>query len=124
MNANNNESVLTRLYEPPVLLPEVTDSNRYFPLLAQRAGFEPAPDSIGRDGLLQSLTATIINAYAWSLCVIGAQKQNRTVNLIITNDLLCQLSYLGDCLVDSLGIEPRTPSLSDWCSNLLSYESI
>ena len=34
-----------------------------------------------------------------TLCVLGAGERNRTLDLLITSELLYQLSYTGMCLV-------------------------
>ena len=39
----------------------------------------------------------------------GAETRNRTRNLLITNQLLYQLSYFG--MVGDIGLEPVTPCL-------------
>ena len=41
----------------------------------------------------------------------GAGARNRTPNLRLTRTLLCQLSYAGEFLVRTVGIEPTTPWL-------------
>ena len=46
----------------------------------------------------------------------GAGDWTRTHNLLITNQLLCQLSYTGVCLVPWGGIEPPTGRFSVCCS--------
>lgn len=41
----------------------------------------------------------------------GADDRNRTRNLLITNQLLYQLSYIGNCTIDCVrhvGFEPTT----------------
>ena len=40
-----------------------------------------------------------------------ADKRTRTVNLLITNQLLCQLSHIGIFLMGPTGLEPVTPCL-------------
>ena len=47
--------------------------------------------------------------------VAGAGGRNRTCNLLITNQLLCQLSYTGK-VVPWGGIEPPTDGFSVRCS--------
>ena len=46
---------------------------------------------------------------------IGAHNMIRTRDLLITNQLLYQLSYVGN-LVEMVGIEPTTFSLQSYCS--------
>lgn len=46
----------------------------------------------------------------------GAGDWNRTHNLLITNQLLCQLSYTSTLLVPRGGIEPPTQGFSVPCS--------
>ena len=41
----------------------------------------------------------------------GAETRNRTRNLLITNQLLYQLSYFGTLMVGDIGLEPMTPCL-------------
>ena len=41
----------------------------------------------------------------------GAENRNRTRNLLITNQLLYQLSYFGKKMVGDIGLEPMTPCL-------------
>ena len=41
----------------------------------------------------------------------GAETSNRTRNLLITNQLLYQLSYFGKKMVGDIGLEPMTPCL-------------
>ena len=58
----------------------------------------------------------------WNLPILscavccGAGDWTRTHNLLITNQLLCQLSYTGVCLVPWGGIEPPTGRFSVCCS--------
>ena len=40
-----------------------------------------------------------------------AENRNRTRNLLITNQLLYQLSYFGKKMVGDIGLEPMTPCL-------------
>ena len=51
-----------------------------------------------------------------ALFCCGAGDWTRTHNLLITNQLLCQLSYTGVCLVPWGGIEPPTGRFSVCCS--------
>ena len=41
----------------------------------------------------------------------GAENRNRTRNLLITSQLLYQLSYFGTQMVENIGLEPMTPCL-------------
>ena len=56
---------------------------------------------------------TDLQSVAFSLFAIsptGAENRNRTRNLLITNQLLYQLSYFG-IMVGDIGLEPMTPCL-------------
>ena len=57
---------------------------------------------------------TDLQSVAFSLFAIspyGAENRNRTRNLLITNQLLYQLSYFGKKMVGDIGLEPMTPCL-------------
>ena len=41
----------------------------------------------------------------------GAENRNWTRNLLITSQLLYQLSYFGKSMVGDIGLEPMTPCL-------------
>ena len=41
----------------------------------------------------------------------GADRENRTPNLLITSQLRCQLRYVGKKMVGDVGLEPTTPCL-------------
>ena len=63
---------------------------------------------------------------------VGAGDGNRTCNLLITNQLLCQLSYTSipigveqkRKMATRKGLEPSTSSVTGWHSNRLNYRAI
>ena len=88
-----------------------------------RGGFEP-PKLIAAD--LQSAPFGHSGTYPYE---IGAGEGNRTPHLLITNQLLCQLSYASTVsMVMSIrkkmatrkGLEPSTSSVTGWHSNQLN----
>ena len=84
-----------------------------------RGGFEP-PKSLTTD--LQSVPFGRSGTCPLMILNFGAGDWNRTRNLLITNQLLCQLSYTSKvffkkiCLVPRGGIEPPTQGFSVPCS--------
>ena len=93
----------------------------------------------GRFGTVDLISGTnaILNMGTMFLC--GAHEQNRTVDLILTKDVLCQLSYMGRLFTSSrnatsvassrllypslllrleraTGFEPATSSVEGWRS--------
>ena len=64
---------------------------------------------------------------------VGAGDGNRTCNLLITNQLLCQLSYTSirmyrqriftGKMAIRRGLEPLTSSVTGWHSNQLNYRT-
>lgn len=69
--------------------------------MVETGGFEP-PNPEGAD-----LQSAAFSHFATSpLVMYGADNRNRTYNLLITNQLLCQLSYVG--MVEVNGLEPLT----------------
>ena len=92
-----------------------------------RDGFEPSK-SVTAD--LQSAPFGHSGTYPYE---VGAGEGNRTRNLLITNQLLCQLSYTSaDSMVLSdkkkmatrKGLEPSTSSVTGWHSNRLNYRAV
>ena len=63
---------------------------------------------------------------------VGAGDGNRTCNLLITNQLLCQLSYTSipigmskeKKMATRKGLEPSTSSVTGWHSNRLNYRAV
>ena len=85
-----------------------------------RGGFEP-PKSLTAD--LQSAPFGHSGTCPY-LVASGAGDWNRTRNLLITNQLLCQLSYTSELnLVPRGGIEPPTQGFSVPCSTYWATEA-
>ena len=95
-----------------------------------RDGFEPSK-SVTAD--LQSAPFGHSGTYPYE---VGAGEGNRTPNLLITNQLLCQLSYTSAMVLtlstnpESVkmairkGLEPSTSSVTGWHSNRLNYRAV
>ena len=99
----------------------------------------PAKKMVGRDGFepSKSVTADLQSApfghsgtYPYE---VGAGEGNRTPNLLITNQLLCQLSYASVVsmvneqrkkMATRKGLEPSTSSVTGWHSNRLNYRAV
>ena len=92
-----------------------------------RDGFEPSK-SVTAD--LQSAPFGHSGTYPYE---VGAGEGNRTPNLLITNQLLCQLSYASVVsmvreqrekkMATRKGLEPSTSSVTGWHSNRLNYRA-
>ncbi len=96
-----------------------------------RDGFEPSK-SVTAD--LQSAPFGHSGTYPYSIEEIGAGEGNRTRNLLITNQPLCQLSYASEPnrhgkgeikskMATRKGLEPSTSSVTGWHSNQLNYRA-
>ena len=69
----------------------------------------------------------------YKLQIGGAGDGTRTLNLLITNQLLCQLSYTSirmyrqriftEKMAIRRGLEPLTSSVTGWHSNQLNYRT-
>ena len=91
-------------------------------------GFEPSKSATAD---LQSAPFGHSGTYAYE---VGAGEGNRTRNLLITNQLLCQLSYTSirfvcvpiskEIMATRKGLEPSTSSVTGWHSNQLNYSAI
>ena len=70
--------------------------------MVERGGFEPPNPKEQIYSLSRLATSLSLQN--------GAENRNRTRNLLITNQLLYQLSYFG-IMVGDIGLEPMTPCL-------------
>ena len=71
--------------------------------MVERGGFEPPNPKEQIYSLSRLATSLSLQN--------GAKNRNRTRNLLITNQLLYQLSYFGKKMVGDIGLEPMTPCL-------------
>ena len=97
---------------PEVLETSVLPLN-YAPIMVEGDGFEP-PNPKGAD-----LQSAAFSHFATPPIIKNAGERNRTPNLLITSQLLYQLSYTGICIhimVARDGIEPPTQGFSVLCS--------
>ena len=98
-------------------LPQTKKASVCLLLLVGRGGFEP-PKSVTTD--LQSAPFGHSGIFPY----FGAGDRNRTNNLLITNQLLCLLSYTSApqyAVVPRGGLEPPTRGFSVPCYYQLSY---
>ena len=69
-------------------------ANAHFPVRVAGAGFEPTTFGLWARRASRLLHPALLNYWAYA----QADDRTRTDNLLITNQLLCQLSHIGECL--------------------------